>query len=192
MNYTNDFWIRIQQYGARSWPTNGRQFDDFRVTTETTPPMVVTSTPASGLLRPPGPFDQVQLTFSEAIDASTLDLSDITLTGYAGDLSSELTGISGSGTNFTVSFNPLGFGHYELSVGPHIRDLAGNPLDQDADGSPGEVTEDQHMVGIDFNDPAQLGFNEDFSSGLPRAEWNYHSFGSGTISVVNESHPKNC
>jgi hypothetical protein len=42
-----------------------------------------------------------------------------------------------------VTFDPLGVaGNYRLSISPGIRDVAGNVLDQDRDGNPGEPVED--------------------------------------------------
>ena len=45
-------------------------------------------------------------------------------------------------TQFDIFFAPLtAAGHYTLVPGPHIYDLAGNPMDQDGDLIPGEPTD---------------------------------------------------
>ncbi|MDV6033296.1 MAG: hypothetical protein F9B45_25055 [Phycisphaera sp. RhM] len=183
--YTDDFWIMIQQYGTNAWPSNGRQYDDFRVTTDTTAPSVVSHSPI-GLLRPPGPLDHFDLTFSEPINPSTFGLDDLKLTREFVDISDRLVGISGSGQEFTVSFSPSGLGHYELTVGPEILDHGGNPLDQNGAGGTGQFPEDQYVAAVDFNDPYRLGYRETFANGLPIDPWNFLSYGTGEISVVDE------
>nr|WP_161501361.1 Ig-like domain-containing protein [Rhodopirellula sp. SM50] len=185
ISYTDDFWIMIQQYGTNIWPSNGRQYDDFRVTTDTTAPRVVSHSP-SGLVRPPGPLDHFDLSFSEPMNASTFSLDDLKLTRESVDISERLVAISGSGLDFTVSFSPSGFGHYELSVGPEILDLGGNPLDQNGAGGSGQFPQDQYVAAVDFNDPYRLGYRETFASGLPIDPWNFLSYGAGEISVVDE------
>ncbi|WP_197456026.1 Ig-like domain-containing protein [Stieleria neptunia] len=183
--YTDNFWIMIQQYGTNAWPSNGRQYDDFRVTADTTAPSVVSHSP-TGLVRPPGPLDHFDLTFSEPINPSTFSLDDVKLTREFVDISDRLVGISGSGQEFTVSFSPSGLGHYELTVGPEILDLGGNPLDQNGAGGAGQFPQDQYVAAVDFNDPYRLGYRETFAGGLPIDPWNFLSYGAGAISVVDE------
>ncbi|WP_372895656.1 Ig-like domain-containing protein [Stieleria sp.] len=185
IGYTDNFWIMIQQYGSNSWPNNGRQYDDFRVTADTTAPSIVSHSP-SGLLRPPGPMDHFRLTFSEPMDPSTFSLADVKLTRESVDISERLVDITGSGHEFTVSFLPSGLGHYELTVGPEILDLGANPLDQNGVGGTGQIPEDQYVATVDFNDPYRLGYRETFASGLPIDPWNFLSYGTGQISVIDE------
>ncbi|QEF99461.1 hypothetical protein Mal15_35260 [Stieleria maiorica] len=182
LTYNDDFWIMIQQYGSGSWPSNGRQYDDFRVTTDTDPPRVVSQTPA-GLLRPPASLDHFDISFNEAIDVSSFTLADLKLKHESVDVSERLVELSGSGQDFTVTFSPAGFGRYELIVGPEVLDLGGNPLDQNGTNGAGQIPDDQYVAVVDFNDPVRLGYREDFSTELPHGPWNFISEGTGKISV---------
>jgi len=107
-------------------------------------PRVVSAEPnASGS----SPVSAVRVTFSEAILATSFDVSDVTLKAPDGS-NVAITGVvevSGSdGTQFDVLFgaqsNP---GTYSFTIGPNITDLAGNLMDQDQDGVQGEPTEDK-------------------------------------------------
>lgn len=184
MSYTDDFWIRLQQYGRYAWPSNGREFDDFRVTTETTPPSIIAGSP-SQLIRPPATIDHFDLTFSEPIDPTSFTLADLTLKYEAVDISDQINSITGDGVDYTVHFNSQGLGQYELTVGPEILDLAANPLDQNAAGGTGQIPEDQFVATVDFNIPRSLGYREDFTSELPDEAWSFRSYGNGEISVVD-------
>lgn len=185
MAYTDNFWIMVQQFDTVEWPSAGREFDDFRVTTETTAPTIVSHDPV-GLIRPPANLQQIDLTFSEPIDVDSFDLSDLKLRNGTGDISDQLVGITGGPTQFGVHFLPQGLGHIELTVGPEILDLAGNPLDQDGDASPGEYPHDQYVAKVDINTPAGLGYQETFANGFPNEAWNFISYGNGEISIIDE------
>jgi serine protease len=90
-----------------------------------------------------GSIAKARVTFSEPIDPTTFTTSDITLTGPGGKAIA-VTGVSAvagtNGTQFDVTF-PLqaATGTYTLVVGPDARDLAGNAMDQNRNGKPGEA-----------------------------------------------------
>lgn len=86
-------------------------------------------------------INQVRLTFSEAINAATFSAGDFKLTGPNGSAVkvSGVKAVAGSGnTQFDVTFAAQSApGTYKLTVGPDIRDAAGNLMDQDKDGRNG-------------------------------------------------------
>jgi serine protease len=90
-------------------------------------------------------ISKARVTFSEAIDAATFTASDVTLTGPGGKAIavSGVAAVSGSGNKqFDVTFPAqAGTGVYSLTVGPDVRDLAGNPMDQNKNGKPGETAD---------------------------------------------------
>ena len=175
LNYNSDFRIMVQQYGNGSWASDGRQLDDFRVTTETISPSVLSHSPTD-LIRSPAVFDHLDLTFSESIDPSSFDLSDVLLTKDNVDISDQLLSITGSGTTFSVNFVPQGFGRYDVAILPGIVDLAGNPIDQDGDGNSGEFPDDRYTVSIDKNDPDSFALLETFDTVLPSASLELYHF----------------
>jgi serine protease len=118
---------------------------------------VVASTPSGTLL---GPVSSVQLTFNEPIQDGTFTADDIaSFTGPGGvDLKPAITGVSGSGKVWTVSFaSQSANGSYKMVVGPNILDLSGNAMNQDRDGTNGEATADQYAV--------KFTLGNEFSSG---------------------------
>jgi subtilisin family serine protease/subtilisin-like proprotein convertase family protein len=116
---------------------------------DTVGPRVTSHSPSGDVS---APVNSVTVTFDEAVNASTFTLADIvSFTGPGGvDLRSSLTGItpsSGTATTFTISFAPQNLrGTYTLVLGPDIRDVAGNPMNQDGDGVNGENPDDRYTA----------------------------------------------
>ncbi len=117
-----------------------------------------------------GQFNSWTFVYDEAIDAASVALSDVvSFVGPNGDLMSALTGISSSGNTMTVTFSQqTSPGTYQLIIGPDIRDLAGNLMDQDADGTAGEASEDRFTASTSYvnkvptiSDIANLATEED-------------------------------
>ncbi|HEY9172717.1 MAG TPA: LamG-like jellyroll fold domain-containing protein, partial [Verrucomicrobiae bacterium] len=111
------------------------------VTIDTQGPRVVALTPAADstvnqLL------SQVELTFDSAMHADTFTPVDASLVGPAGPVAS--SGVSAlAGNRFRVTFPAQRVnGDYALTVGPQIADVAGNWMDQNADGTNGTPTLD--------------------------------------------------
>jgi hypothetical protein len=91
-----------------------------------------------------GLANRVHLRFNEPVDLSSFTPAAVALTGP--DSSHSAIGVQPiPGTNFTefdVFFAPLtAAGTYRLSVGPHVRDVYGNEMDQDGDLLPGEASD---------------------------------------------------
>ncbi|MCA9174993.1 MAG: Ig-like domain-containing protein [Planctomycetales bacterium] len=116
-------------------------------------PSVVSVTP-EGVVN--GPIDHVRLTFSEAIDDGTFTTGDvIELVGPSGVVNPTHVQMV-SPTVFDVVFaSQSELGSYFLSLGPNIEDLAGNPMNQDGDGTNGEATDDrfetEFAIGMAFD-----------------------------------------
>ncbi len=113
-------------------------------TTDTTNPYVTAATwnqSASGV-------SSVDVTFSEAVKASTVTSASFQLTGPSGAINvASVTAIGSAGNQYRVSFtNQTGLGTYTLTVLPTITDNAGNRLDQDRDGNGGETTQDRFVA----------------------------------------------
>ena len=84
------------------------------------------------------------LTFSEAINPASFTTTDLSLTGPAGTVSiTSVVAVAGSGnTKFAVVFPALSaIGTYTLKVGPDVLDTAGNPMNQDGNGTNGQTTD---------------------------------------------------
>jgi subtilisin family serine protease/subtilisin-like proprotein convertase family protein len=92
-------------------------------------------------------IDNLRVTFNEAIKASSFDATDVAFTGPGGDIGVTVTPVSGSTTQFDVSFaSQSTSGNYTMVIGPNVTDLADNPMNQDGDGTNGEATQDQYTT----------------------------------------------
>lgn len=116
------------------------------VPSDTKPPTVVSSDP-SGVTS--GIVDHVQLVFSEAINPSTFDLSDVLVFegphGSITPLSVDL--VPGSDRKFNITFDSQSLpGQYFLTISSHISDLVGLELDQDDDGTGGVDGLDEYLT----------------------------------------------
>jgi subtilisin-like proprotein convertase family protein len=93
----------------------------------------------------------VDVTFSEAMRATTLTAASIQVTGPNGAIAigsiTPLTSTTlASGTQWRITFaNQTAAGKYTLTVLPTVTDVAGNLLDNDRDGVSGEATQDRFV-----------------------------------------------
>ena len=110
---------------------------ELAVTIDTFGPAVVVENGAQA------PWDNHGIVFSEPIQSATFDLNDVQLLDAAGnDISTDLRLLSGSGADYTISFDPqFTPGGYELRVGLEVVDLAGNLMNQDGDAVNGEASD---------------------------------------------------
>jgi len=97
-------------------------------------------------------IDRARVTFSESMAANTFSSEDIILTGPDGKkiAISRVTVVNGTGsTQFDITFATQSkVGSYLMSVGPLVRDLAGNAMDQNANGKNGEASDKFTTHGI--------------------------------------------
>jgi subtilisin family serine protease/methionine-rich copper-binding protein CopC len=121
---------------------------------DTIGPRVVAG-PASTLMVP---VDRVTLTFDEAIQHGTFTPQDAILTGPQGGIS--ITAVNRlSDTRFEVVFAPQSaVGNYSLTVGPDVRDLAGNLMNQDQDAINGETDEDRATINFQLTSNLRFDF----------------------------------
>ncbi|MAE63746.1 MAG: hypothetical protein CMJ18_05695, partial [Phycisphaeraceae bacterium] len=87
-------------------------------------------------------LSSVDVTFSEPIDATSFAPSDVTLTGPQGAVQ-VLSVVALTDTQLQIIF-PVQFvnGIYDLTVGPEVSDLAGNPMNQNGVDPNGEDPQD--------------------------------------------------
>jgi hypothetical protein len=103
-----------------------------------TGPRVIASEPSQ---QAAAPFTTWSFVLDEAVDAAALQLSDVvSFTGPSGtSLLGLLQDISAVDDVVTVTFfSQLTAGSYAMTLGPTLRDVAGNLLDQNQDGTGGQ------------------------------------------------------
>jgi fibronectin type 3 domain-containing protein len=110
----------------------------------TAPFQVIASTPGG---QGSGPVDHFTLTFSSAVQAGSFTLADVdSLTGPNGAITPTAVNMD-SPTVYEVDFpSQSAPGAYTLVVGPQILDANGHPMDQNGNGVPGEVPQDQYTA----------------------------------------------
>jgi hypothetical protein len=115
----------------------------------------VVAGPAGTLL---GPVDRLTLTFDEPLQEASFTPADVTLTGPAGPIA--VTGVNRvTDTRYEVVFAPQSAaGTYNLAVGPDVRDVAGNQMDQDRDGTNGEPADDQFAAAFQLTSAVRFDF----------------------------------
>jgi subtilisin-like proprotein convertase family protein len=143
------------------------------VPVDTTPPRIVKSDPM-GITT--GPADHFHVVFSEPIDPATFDASDVVgLSGPFGPLAPlAVTPVPGNDRQFDIWFDPQSTsGDYALDLGPHITDLAGNEVDQNGDGFPGEDGGDDYLASFTLSSSSVYS-----SPDVPVAISGFNAFGS--------------
>lgn len=133
--------LRLHDLGGSNLYAAINSLEILYVGPDTSGPLVI-STDAVGTIT--GPLDQIQLSFNEPIDPSSLSLADIAvLEGPSGSIvETGLTALSDS--DYAISFAPQNDpGLYRLVLGPDVVDISGNLMDQDQDGVGGESVDDQ-------------------------------------------------
>ncbi|MCC6512052.1 MAG: S8 family serine peptidase [Pirellulaceae bacterium] len=115
---------------------------------ETNPNVDTTSPYVSGAVfnRVAGGIASIDVTFSEAVRATTMVSSAFQVTGPGGTIAITSVALV-TGNTWRISFaNQTAAGNYTLSVLPTITDNAGNLLDQDRDAVAGEATQDRYTT----------------------------------------------
>ncbi|MEX2137833.1 MAG: DUF6531 domain-containing protein, partial [Pirellulales bacterium] len=136
----------------------------FTLIVDTVAPRLTNHTPAGDIA---GTVESLDIWFSESIDKTTLSTADLAITVPGGQVIAP-TSVQEVGLNrFRIRFAPqTATGRYQVRIGPDIRDLAGNLLDQDHDGTPSEATVSFNLVPVDLGlsnlqvEPTQLWVGE--------------------------------
>ena len=95
----------------------------------------------------------IDVLFDESVDPATFEIQDVQLVGPAGAV--QILAIEPTDTLFTtfrLSVNPDQFinGQYQLAIGPDVRDFVGNPMNQDRDGTNGELEQDRYETLLEW------------------------------------------
>ncbi len=139
----------------------------------------------------------LRVTFSEAIQPGSFDVSDVlNLSGPGGSLAvSSIRQVAGSTTQFDILFaSQTRTGTYSLTLGTGILDLAGNALNQNGNSINGETPDDRYSGSVNFT-----ATNTYQATGLPAPVVDYNtstftlnvpdSMVIGTVRVqINVSH----
>ncbi len=101
-----------------------------------------------------GQFDRVWVAFSEGVNPATLTNATIAVNGPSGSISvSAVIPVAGkNNTQFVLMFsrNQVRSGTYTLAIGPNVRNVAGNAMDQNSNGILGE-TADRYTTSATLN-----------------------------------------
>ncbi|MEX2214850.1 MAG: LamG-like jellyroll fold domain-containing protein, partial [Phycisphaeraceae bacterium] len=102
-----------------------------------------------------GQLPFVDFTFSEQVDRNTFTVDDVIVTGPGGSVAvAAVERIDSSNLNYRVRFaaQALEAGSYTMTIGPDIRDFAGNPMNQNGNEVNAEV-DDAFSAVFDINLP---------------------------------------
>jgi len=113
---------------------------------------------ASGILTVP--LSQITVTFSEAMTGSSFGTEDFGLErpDGAGVSISSITILNGTQVQVNFASQRMN-GIYTFRVGPGVTDLAGNLMDEDGDGTPGDAMEDRWEGTFEMRTPPQITVN---------------------------------
>jgi hypothetical protein len=146
---TNSFYVTWGDNRSTSRGHTGQRPDVrlARIPLEVAGPSVIATSPAGSTF---SSFARVRVSFDEQIDPDTFTADQVLFLTPSGR-SIPLTGITpvtgSNDTQFDLSFaTQTGLGNYTMVIGPNITDTAGNPMDQNGNGVPGEVPGDQYVV----------------------------------------------
>lgn len=150
----SDFQVRF--YQSAYFDTASIYFDNVRVMVpagDLAGPRVVSQTPLSTAWQTAMPAS-LEVEFDEAITPGSFTSEDITVRlpwgGYAGGvIPAEVPGLSGR--RFLLTLPPslaVCRGTFQVTIGPAIFDLAGNPMNQNGDARNGETAADGYVAFI--------------------------------------------
>jgi len=93
------------------------------------------------------PFDVIDIGFSHEVDETSFTLDDVLLESGGAPLAPAGDPVRLDATHYRLDFTGLtGLGVYRLEIGPDVLDADGDKLDQDGDGTGGEVDEDVYRL----------------------------------------------
>jgi hypothetical protein len=128
--------------------------DQYRVSFGLLGPRIVAQNPSGSIL--PTPISSIRVTFNEPMDPNTFTPDKIdSFLGPQGNIPiNAVTPVTGSTTQFDIQFDPVvRTGRYRMVIGPDIRDMFGNQMDQNDNGTPGERPGDQYLAAFNISGP---------------------------------------
>ena len=157
------------------------------ITLDTLGPRIVTATPSAPFDLRAAALDSITVTFNEPIDAGSFTVDDIAIQGPAGAIPP--TDITAHGDDqFQIHFAPqTQRGTYRVSVGPEVADLAGNLMDQNNNGTPGEPTDVYQYAIAAYDADAVFTTATTIAEGNTTYE-NQHLLINGTTVTINGPH----
>ena len=156
-----------------------------------TGPMVVDYSP-SGIA--PGAVSSVRFTFDHSMGQGSFDTaSDVSaFIGPGGeDLKPQITTFAWlDDRTLSVSFGTqTAGGWYQMRIGPAISDTAGNQMDQNLNGVPGEPSVDGFLATFAVPSWSQFQFFDGFETGVIGPSWTAASTNEGRIQVRSTDSP---
>ncbi len=135
--------------------------DQYAATFAIQGPRINSSTPSGSNV--PQLVSSVQVTFNEAMDPASFTPDQVvsftrtngtTVTDLLATITTVVPVAGSNNTRFNINFQSTGTtGQYALTVGPHIRDLFGNEMDQNGNLIPGEDPGDQYTATFTLQGP---------------------------------------
>lgn len=186
-------YLRFRHLTTTTCCPNDVFLDNVRITTsDAAGPRVTGHSPSAALV---GPLATIQVTFSEPIDAASFTAGDVVLRdplnrvlSLAGDPQD-----AGDGRTWTLQpAEPLRLGgRYALAIGPDVRDLAGNAINQDSDTAIGESQgDDTYFANLEIQavPTATVPYFQGFDSltGLGQ-HWSFGADPGGRIQLVSDA-----
>jgi hypothetical protein len=118
------------------------------------------------------PVTDLLVSFNEPVDPTTATTDQFLITDPNGNPVgiSAITVVDGSnGMQLDVTFDPpqTTAGTYQVTIGPNITDLNGNPMDQDGDGIGGQIPNDQFFGSFTIVGPSIVSLTR---HGQPKRE----------------------
>ncbi len=117
-------------------------------------PSVVSTTPSGGTF---GNVSSMRVSFDEQIDPDTFTPDKILfLNPTTGQIPvTDVEPVAGSNDRqFDISFDSqTALGTYTMVIGPDVEDINGNPMDQNHNGTPGEVPDDAYVARFTIQAP---------------------------------------
>ena len=141
-------------------------------TVDTVAPALAATFPAGN---PTLPINHIDITASETLAGQGITVDDVTLTGPAGAVTIDSIESLDGNVHRLHFAEQTADGEYTLTVAAAVTDVAGNPLDTDADGTFGEPGQD------DFVHTLTLGIGPHVVSHTPQAA---HDLSTGALSSI--------
>jgi hypothetical protein len=165
----NAFWSANEYANNGVW---GTALVTYTISAPPPPPgaFVTASTPSGTVAAPVGSevfaFSQAMDTTSFSPAADVDSFTFIPASGPAVDLRPQITGYTWlDNQHLQVNFTPQSSpGTYSLVIGPQILTAGGQPLDQNQNGTPGEVPADEYTASFVIPAPSPVRNIEDFEA----------------------------